>query len=416
MKNIIILDVQKGYLDNKNNELIEKLNLYLKTNNFNHVIFTMITTNFKDNLYKNIFWDGIYDKQEQKIALKKPMHSKVFKKKVPSLTMPILNYLKENNITQIELCGLNNFNSINLATKILKTHNIQVTILNDYIYNSKIENMKDNVDYMPNILKTLNGFYFGDMIFHAYKSRSKTDTFPYLKQNTAFSDCTILSCAMIEWLINTQHESKDMLNTVNYYYKLFPNKNNETYTQNFEAWAKNGCRTFRHANDNIALRMCTPISWYARTLEQIDLLIKNGVLPIQNNSDAELGSRLICYAIFLLRIGANRFNLAKKLKKYFNMDFFSDISTLVKQKQEPTCTNIAYLSILIFTQTSTYIDALKTALNFDCDKKVLLCTTSIIAEFYYRCLPHYDIFNCRKNLPPKFVNLLMEFSNYYFHF
>lgn len=412
MKNILVIDVQYGYLDDSNRQLVSKLKEYFRKNKFENSIFTMFVTNYKDNFYKNMFWEGIYDKQEQKIAVKKPMHSKVFKKKNYGLTPSIYKYLKEKNITEIELCGINIMGAIYVIAKQLQRLGINVVLKNEFVFKSKVDNMQFDINYMPNILKTINGFYFGDMLYNAYKNKNANDNFPYVKKQVDITDGTILSFAVIEWLISSKQETQELFKILNYYYKLFPNKDNKIYTQDYAIWAENGCRTFRVSDDNLALRMCNIIGWYAKSLEQIDELIKKGIVPLNNSADSECGSRILCYTLYLLRSGANRFNILKYISKYFNLNFKASINDLIKQKQPATCTNIAYLVVLIFAQTSTYKDAINTALAFDCDQKTLTLATSVIAESYYRNMPYYEIFDCRKSLPEKFQKLLMKFIYY----
>lgn len=406
----MILNMQKGLIEESNQYIINSLNNYLNKNVFEHIIFTTSIFHNKDNQNKNILPDGMFSKHEQQLAIKKPVHAVVFKNKVCSLNQNIIDYLKYNNIEKIELCGINHFNSINQIATTLNNLNIKVSILNQYTHDSKIHNTDE--EYITNILSTPNGFFIGDMLYNGYALNKNLDEFPFLKNCQEFSDVTILSCAMIEWLLHSKHDSNDMLNIVNYYYKLFPNHNGKVYTSEFEAWAQNGCRIFRNNNDNIALRFCSPIGFYANKFNDIDDLINYGVLPLQNNYDALMGSRLICYAIYLLKIGANRLNLTKYLKKHFNMDFLIDINLLKNAKQDSSCTNIAYLAILIFTQTSTFFDSIKSALQFDCDNKTLLCTTLTLSAYYYKKIPHQDFINCRKKLPEKFIKLIMEFSDY----
>ena len=412
MKNILVIDVQYGYLDKTNNQIITLINDYLKKNKFDNSIFTMFVTNYKDNFHKNLFWDGIYDKEEQKIAVKKPMHSKVFKKKSYALNQSIYQYLKENNITEIELCGINIFDSLYVIANQLKRSGIKVVLLPELIFKSKIDNIQYNIDYMPNILKSINGFYFGDMLYNAYKTKKQNDEFPYIKDKVEISDTTILSFAVIDWLINTKQNTQDLFNIIKHYYKLFPNKNNQIYTKNFATWAENGCRSYRTSDDTVALRLCNIIGWYGKNPQHIDLLIKKAVMPVNNNPDAEFGARLLCYTLLLLRAGCNRLNLLKHIKKYFDLDFDVNINEAIKTKQPTSCTNIAYLSILIFAQTTNFKEAINLALKLDNSKKDLALATTIIAESYYRNLPYHKIYNCRIKLPEKFQNLLMSFIKY----
>ncbi|MBQ7884643.1 MAG: isochorismatase family protein [Clostridia bacterium] len=411
MSNILVVDTQKGFINDSNKSIVLKINEYLKSNEFNHVIYTKFVTHHKDNTYKNIFWDGLYEKDEQKIAVKKLTNSKVFKKKSHGLPNTVLKYIKENNIKDIEICGVDNDGAINLICLTLKNLGVNVNLLTSLVCKSSLSGKRDKVDYITNLIKTANGFYVGDMIGGAYKAKMGNDEFPYVNNKTEFSDCTVLSMAVIEWLLGAKYEPREMLKILSYYYKFYPNKNDAVYNKNYALWAQNGCRSYRICNDNVAVRMCSPIGWFASTLQQIDELIVQGIVPVNNSQDAQMGARLICYIIWYMRKGVAKNELIKFLKRHFDENIFVGIEKSLKNLQyEQNATNTAILAIMTFVETKSYEEALKKVLEYNIESEALASIVSALAEVYYKNLPFACFNNCKQLLPEKLKKLLGEFG------
>ena len=45
MKNIIIVDMQKGFINENNKHLVDRINTYLKSNKFDNIFFTQCINN-----------------------------------------------------------------------------------------------------------------------------------------------------------------------------------------------------------------------------------------------------------------------------------------------------------------------------------------------------------------------------------
>ena len=105
MKNIIIVDMQKGFMKETNCHLIEKINNYLRQNNFDNIFFTKCV-NTNDSPYTKILnWNGIKDKDEQEIVCYVPKNAKILTKNCYGISYNDIKYLKDLGITEIEICG-----------------------------------------------------------------------------------------------------------------------------------------------------------------------------------------------------------------------------------------------------------------------------------------------------------------------
>lgn len=105
MKNIIIVDMQKGFL-NKNNEFLsEKINEYLANNKFENVFYTKFKNNGNSFFETLLCWDELSSRESQEFAVNVLKDSKIFEKTGYGLTFSQIEELKSLNIKEIEICG-----------------------------------------------------------------------------------------------------------------------------------------------------------------------------------------------------------------------------------------------------------------------------------------------------------------------
>ena len=69
MKNIIIVDMQKGFINDNNKHLVDKINTYLTSNKFDNIFFTQCINNNESPYVKILNWNGMTNIDEQKLII-----------------------------------------------------------------------------------------------------------------------------------------------------------------------------------------------------------------------------------------------------------------------------------------------------------------------------------------------------------
>ena len=105
MKNIIIVDMQKGFIKETNCHLIEKIKNYLKQNNFDNIFFTKCVNNSESPYTKLLNWNGITNEEEQKIVIDIPQNAKILTKNCYGISQEDIKLFKYLDITEMEICG-----------------------------------------------------------------------------------------------------------------------------------------------------------------------------------------------------------------------------------------------------------------------------------------------------------------------
>ena len=105
MKNIIVVDMQKGFMTETNCHLIEKINAYLKENDFNNIFFTKCVNNCESPFIKILNWHGVTNQEEQEIVCDVPEEAKVLTKNCYGISSENIKLFKDLKIDEMEICG-----------------------------------------------------------------------------------------------------------------------------------------------------------------------------------------------------------------------------------------------------------------------------------------------------------------------
>lgn len=137
MKNLLVVDVQKGYVTEENKSVIKKIKRYIKTNEFDNIIYTkFIEGNFC------IDFGGVHglDGECSNLAIRRINGGTLLTRRSLMLSENVINKIKSISANaELQVVGIQNLGNINKIKERLKTSNVFVNILKDLIYNTKEE-------------------------------------------------------------------------------------------------------------------------------------------------------------------------------------------------------------------------------------------------------------------------------------
>ena len=158
MKNIIIVDMQKGFINQNNQFLIEKINSYLHLNCFENIFYTKCINQSGSPFLEIPKWNGMLKNEDQQIVVDILSNSTIFTKSGYGLTPDMIKCLKDKYITEIELCGTDIDACVMAISYNLFDNNIKPIILSSLCGSSSDDH---------NIIKLFASFFiftFGDTI------------------------------------------------------------------------------------------------------------------------------------------------------------------------------------------------------------------------------------------------------------
>lgn len=105
MKNIIVVDMQKGFMCDGNKHLIKTIGDYLNENKFDNIFFTQCINNSQSPYAHILKWNEMSSSEEQKIVINIPKNSKILTKNCYGISQKDIDYIKSLGIEEMEICG-----------------------------------------------------------------------------------------------------------------------------------------------------------------------------------------------------------------------------------------------------------------------------------------------------------------------
>lgn len=149
-KLLLVIDVQKSFINENTKSYIKKIIELIEAKEYERIAFTKFI-NSKDSIwYKKLNYKGCMTEENQSIMID-TKNNKVFEKDIYSaFNKELVEYIEENNIGQIYLCGFDTDACVLKTALDLFENNYEIYVLKDYcmcsagqkIHNETIENLK----------------------------------------------------------------------------------------------------------------------------------------------------------------------------------------------------------------------------------------------------------------------------------
>lgn len=136
-KLLLVIDVQKDFINEYTKPILKKIEKLVNNGQFENIAFTRFINDVNSIWYKDLNYRGCLTEEEQQIAIDTKNY-KVFDKKIySSLNVELKNYLLENNIDEIYLCGFDTDACVSKTALDLFENNYNVYVLKDYCMSSE---------------------------------------------------------------------------------------------------------------------------------------------------------------------------------------------------------------------------------------------------------------------------------------
>ena len=159
MKNIIIVDMQKGFINKNNKHLVNKINNYLNESKFNNIFYTKFYNNDNSPFFNILKWNGMMSLEDLEFVVKINPMCEILEKNTYGLNMEQINFLKELNINEVEICGTDTDACVLTIAYQLFDNNIKPIILSDLCASSSKDK---NIHY--NALQIMRRSFGNDCI------------------------------------------------------------------------------------------------------------------------------------------------------------------------------------------------------------------------------------------------------------
>lgn len=249
------------------------------------------------------------------------------------------------------------------------------------------------------------GAIAGDIIGSVYEfDNIKTTDFPLFTSESDYTDDTIMTVAVADWLLN----GGDLTRVMQEYGRKYPCPMGG-YGGRFSGWLREkDPQPYNSWGNGSAMRV-SAVGWKFDSLEETLDIARETAIVSHNHSEGIKGAQATAAAIYLARIGKSK----QEIKQYIETTFFYDLNRTCDEIRptyhfNESCQGTVPEAIIAFLDSTDFENAIRLAVSLGGDSDTLACITGGIAEAFYG-VPDTIREEVVKRLPKEFNRLLMFF-------
>ena len=238
--------------------------------------------------------------------------------------------------------------------------------------------------------------------------RIKKLDFELLPKGSRFTDDSVMTCAVAEWLMNRDADLTSIMQQWGLKYI------NAGYGHLFIRWLTSADpKPYNSFGNGSAMRV-SPVGWVADTLEETMELAKATAMVSHNHPEGIKGAQAVAASIFLARTGHSK----KEIKEFIEREFpsydlrrsLADIRP--RYRFDSSCQGSVPESIIAFLESTDYESAIRNAISLGGDADTMAAISGSIAAAFYKEIPDEITDPCLMLLPEEVVSLIDNFSEF----
>ena len=154
------------------------------------------------------------------------------------------------------------------------------------------------------------------------------------------------------------------------------------YGGRFYGWIMNKRTEPYNSFGNGSAMRVSPVSWYAKSLEEAEALAKATAEVTHNHPEGIKGAVSVAGAIYLARTGHSMAEIKEYVSKFYKIDFTLDEIRPTYGFYE-TCQDSVPQAFEAFFESESFEDAIRNAISIGGDSDTIAAITGSIAEAYY---------------------------------
>ena len=226
------------------------------------------------------------------------------------------------------------------------------------------------------------GAIVGDVIGSVHEGAgTKTKDFPLFVSWSTFTDDSVLTVAVAEWILSGQ----DLVDLLHAYTRNYPARG---YGGMFRRWASNRLRQPYNSFGNGAAMRVSPVGFAFETIEKVLAWSERSAAVTHNHPEGIRGAQATAEAIYLARRGQDKDQIRSTLESQFGYDLSARLDEIRPTYHfDETCQGTVPQALAAFFESTSYEGAIRNAISLGGDAETLACITGGIAEAYYGGVP-----------------------------
>ena len=274
------------------------------------------------------------------------------------------------------------------------------------------------------------GAIIGDMVGSIYEyDNIKTTSFPLFSERSTYTDDSIMTVAVAEWLLSDNEHSHESLEEIMVRYANKYPCPMGGYGGGFAQWLfrperlinyktgeKAGRRVPYNSWGNGSAMRVAAVGWKYDTLEETERVAAISAAITHDHPEGVKGAQATAAAIFLARTGSTK----GQIKEYIENRFGYDLSVHTDEIRkvygwESSCQGTVPPAIRAFLDSDDYESAVRIAVSLGGDSDTLACITGGIAEAFYKEIPQEIIQKAATRVSQPLLKVLEAFADSSFY-
>ena len=274
------------------------------------------------------------------------------------------------------------------------------------------------------------GAIIGDMVGSVYEfDNIKTTSFPFFSERSTYTDDSIMTVAVADWLMTDNAHSHESLEEIMVRYANKYPCPMGGYGGGFAQWLfrperlinyktgeKAGRRVPYNSWGNGSAMRVAAVGWKYDTLEETERVAELSASITHDHPEGVKGAQATAAAIFLARTGSTK----QQIKEYIESRFGYDLSVhtdVIRRIYgwESSCQGTVPPAIRAFLDSEDYESAVRIAVSLGGDSDTLACITGGIAEAFYKYIPQEIIRKAATRVSQPLLTVLEAFADSSFY-
>lgn len=255
------------------------------------------------------------------------------------------------------------------------------------------------------------GAIIGDTVGSIYEfDNIKTTDFPLFSERSTYTDDSIMSVAVADWLLRDKmHTHKELEAAMERFADEYPNPTGG-YGDSFYGWLFSGRerKPYNSWGNGSAMRV-SAVGWMFSTLEETLNVAKMSAEITHNHPEGIKGAQATAAAIFLARNGKTKAEIRSYIERTYGYDLQRTCDEIrPTYRFEESCQGTVPQAIIAFLDSTDFESAIRLAVSLGGDSDTLACITGGIAEAFYKVIPQPIVKEIWQRLPDDFKVVLRE--------
>lgn len=255
------------------------------------------------------------------------------------------------------------------------------------------------------------GAIAGDVIGSVYEGRKRwmlernTDFQPLFAPKTSFTDDTVLTVAIADYLLH----SRDLVETLKAYANTYPHAG---YGKAFRQWAFGDDELPYNSHGNGSAMRVSPVAYAFATIDEVMRQAKTTAVVTHNHPEGVKGAQAVAAAVYLARSGESKSGIAQYISGKFNYDLDDSIERIrCTYSFDSSCQGSVPQAIIAALESTDFENAVRLAVSLGGDADTLASIAGAIAEALYGGVPPDIVDATMDRLDDHLKSIVVEFTN-----